>query len=504
MSNKSAITPTRAENYAEWYQQVIKGADMADNSGVRGCMIIKPWGYGIWELLVRELDERFKATGHENCYFPLFIPLSLIQKEAEHAEGFAKEMAVVTHHRLVSRDGKLVPDGELEEPLIVRPTSETIIGEAFAKWIQSYRDLPVLINQWANVVRWEMRPRIFLRTAEFLWQEGHTAHADKDDAMREVMQMLEVYRDVAESVLALPVIAGEKTPHERFAGAVNTFTIEAMMQDGKALQAGTSHYLGQNFSKAAGIKFQSKEGREEFVHTTSWGVSTRMIGAIIMAHADDDGLRLPPKVAPQQVVIVPIIREGADNDAVLRYANELATALRGQHFASRPVRAKVDTRDMASAEKRWSWIKKGVPLICEVGPKDLEKRSVAITWRDQLGAGKAFVPFDELANGAAAQLQQYEQRLFDAAAAIRTARLRTDITTLADFKAYFAESGDKGFTTGTGFVQAPFCGDEDAVEGVLKEMGVTIRCMPLDSKAGGACIFTGKPATCTAIFARAY
>ncbi|MGE3769635.1 MAG: proline--tRNA ligase [Bdellovibrionales bacterium] len=506
MRNSSAVSPTRAENYAEWYQQVIKAADMAENSGVRGCMVIKPWGYGIWELLVREMDDRFKATGHENCYFPLFIPLSLIQKEAEHAEGFAKEMAIVTHHRLVKGpDGKLKPDGELEEPLIVRPTSETIIGEAFANWIQSYRDLPVLINQWANVVRWEMRTRMFLRTAEFLWQEGHTAHADKEDAMRETLQMLDVYADVAENVLAMPVIKGEKSPNERFAGAEQTFAIEAMMQDGKALQAGTSHYLGQNFAKAANIKFQSKEGREEFVHTTSWGVSTRMIGGIIMTHGDDDGLRLPPKVAPQQVVLVPILREGADNDAVLKYAEEVAAAIRKQKFDGKPVRVKVDTRDMNSADKRWSWIKKGVPVIGEIGPKDLEKRSVAINWRDQMGK-KEFVAIDDLANGMEANLTAYQQRLFDAAAKLRSDRTRTDITTLDAFKKYFSGSGDKNYSDGIGFVRAPFCGDEAAVEGLLKELSVTIRCYPSDAQksVSGACVLTGKPATVMAVFSRAY
>lgn len=506
MAVKSAISPTRAENYAEWYQQIIKAADMAENSGVRGCMIMKPWGYGIWELLARELDDRFKATGHENCYFPLFIPLSLIQKEAEHAEGFAKEMAVVTHHRLEMQNGKLVPAGELEEPLIVRPTSETIIGEAFARWINSYRDLPVLINQWANVVRWEMRTRLFLRTTEFLWQEGHTAHATKEEAVEETVKMLHVYGEVAEDVLAMPVFKGMKTPHERFAGAVDTYTIEAMVQDGKSIQFGTSHYLGQNFAKAANIKFQSKEGREEFVHTTSWGVSTRMIGALIMAHGDDDGLRLPPKVAPQQVVIVPILRDEADNATVLTYAEELAAALRQQRYEDKPLRVKVDARDLPSADKRWSWIKKGVPLLCEVGMKDIEKRGAAAQWRDKLADKKVFPTFNELVNSVITDMAAYSQRLYRDAQKIRTERLRRDIATLDEFKQYFSGNGDANYTNGTGFVLVPFCGDEDAVEPLLKELGLSFRCAPLDEQAdlSKPCLFTGKPATMNVLVARAY
>ena len=314
---KTAITPTRAENYAQWYQQVVRAADMAEMSGVRGCMIIKPWGYGLWELIQSQLDARFKETGHENCYFPLFIPLSYFQREAQHVEGFAKEMAVVTHHRLAVKDGILTPDGLLEEPLVVRPTSETVIGEAMAKWVQSYRDLPLLMNQWANVVRWEMRPRILLRTSEFLWQEGHTAHETEDEALRETRQMLEVYRSFVEECLALPVITGEKIAAERFPGAVSTLCIEAMMQDGRALQAGTSHYLGQNFAKACNIQFQSRAGAQEFAHTTSWGVSTRLLGALVMTHADDDGMRVPPRVAAHQIVIIPILRDEAQKQEVL-------------------------------------------------------------------------------------------------------------------------------------------------------------------------------------------
>src|SRR6188768_2063547 len=330
---KTAITPTRDENYSEWYQQVIAGADLAENSPVRGCMIIKPWGYTLWENMQRALDDMFKATGHENAYFPLFIPLSFFQKEAAHVEGFAKECAVVTHHRLaVGPDGKLVPAGELEEPLVVRPTSETIIGDAFARWVESYRDLPLLINQWANVVRWEMRTRLFLRTAEFLWQEGHTAHETEAEARAETDKMLGVYAEFARDYLAIPVFTGEKTEGERFPGAVQTLCIEAMMQDRKALQAGTSHFLGQNFAKSSGIRFLSRENKEELAWTTSWGVSTRLVGTLIMVHADDDGMIVPPRLAPTHVVILPVTPKPETREAVLKAARELAEKIREQSF----------------------------------------------------------------------------------------------------------------------------------------------------------------------------
>src|SRR6202142_643802 len=348
---QSAISPTRADDYPEWYQQVVKAADLAENSPVRGCMVIRPWGYGIWELMQQDLDRRFKETGHENCYFPLFIPLSFIAKEAEHVEGFAKEMAVVTHHRLKNIDGKLVPDpdAKLEEPLVVRPTSETIIGDAFSRWIKSYRDLPLLINQWANVVRWEMRPRLFLRTTEFLWQEGHTAHADADDAVAETLRMLEVYRTFAEDVLAMPVIAGEKPENERFPGAVNTYSIEAMMQDGKALQAGTSHFLGTHFAEAQNIKFQNDTGGMEFCNTTSWGVSTRLIGGVIMTHGDDDGLRLPPAIAPKQIVVVPMLRDKPEDAEVLKYCTDLVATLSKEVVFGQKLRAHLDIKKIKSA-----------------------------------------------------------------------------------------------------------------------------------------------------------
>ncbi len=352
---QTAITPTRADDYPEWYQQVVRAADMAEQSPVRGCMVIKPWGYAIWEDMQQALDAMFKATGHVNAYFPLFIPLSYLEKEAQHVEGFAKECAVVTHHRLeAGPDGGLVPTGKLEEPLVVRPTSETIIGAMYARWVKSYRDLPILINQWANVVRWEMRTRMFLRTTEFLWQEGHTAHATSEEAIEETRKMLDVYATFAQDYMAMPVIRGEKTAGERFPGAVNTYAIEAMMQDRKALQAGTSHFLGQNFSQAQEIKYLSSEGREEFAWTTSWGVSTRLVGALIMTHGDDDGLVLPPRLAPQHVVILPIFRNDEESTPVLDYCRKLQAELAAQKYDDHPVRALVDERDVPAPTRNGS------------------------------------------------------------------------------------------------------------------------------------------------------
>lgn len=501
---KTAISPTRAENYAQWYQQVVRLADMAELSGVRGCMVIKGWGYGTWELIQRALDKRFKETGHENYYFPLFIPISYFQREADHVEGFAKEMAVVTHHRLATKDGKLVPDGELEEPLVIRPTSETVIGESMAKWIQSYRDLPLLLNQWANVVRWEMRPRILLRTAEFLWQEGHTAHESYDCAMRETKQMLEVYREVVEGCLAVPVITGEKIAQERFPGAENTLCIEAMMQDGRALQAGTSHYLGQNFAKACNIQFQSREGALEYVHTTSWGASTRLLGALVMTHADDDGMRMPPQVAAHQVVIIPILRDDGQQQAVLDYCEKLRAGLAAQSYADNPVRVKLDARDIPGGDKRWDWIKKGAPLIVEVGPRDVQGGQVCVTRRDKMKDGKRFLPCDEFVNSIAAELGAVQQNLFDEALAFRKSRTVTNIKDWKEFEAYFSKDADSDFTSGCGFVRAKWCGDADSLE-KLDPLGVTVRCIPFDQDGkSGTCVLTGKPATQEVIFARAY
>lgn len=503
-SVKTAISPSRAENYAEWYQQVVRASDMAELSGVRGCMIIKPWGYGVWELMQRDLDRRFKETGHDNCYFPLFIPLSYFQKEADHVEGFAKEMAVVTHHRLKNINGVLTPDGELEEPLIVRPTSEMVIGTSMAKWIKSYRDLPLLINQWANVVRWEMRPRLLLRTAEFLWQEGHTAHETYDQAMKETRQMLEVYRLFAEDVMALPVIAGEKPSHERFPGAVDTYTIEAMMQDGRALQSGTSHYLGQNFSKSLNIQFQNREGVLEYVHTTSWGLSTRMLGALVMAHSDDNGLRTPPRIAPWQVVIVPILRNDGDQQVVMDYCKSLKMELTSHFYADEKLRVKIDARDISGSDKRWEWIKKGAPLVLEIGPRDVESGKVCVTRRDQLDQGKKFLARTEFMTSVVGELAAIQQNMFDQALAFQKERMVTHIKTKAEFEAYFIKDADNSFVGGQGFVRAKWSGDPESLS-VLDAFGVTIRCIPFEQDGvDGTCVLTGKPATRDAIFARAY
>jgi prolyl-tRNA synthetase len=499
-----AIQPTREEDYPEWYQQVIKAADMAENSPVRGCMVIKPWGYGIWENIQRQLDDRIKATGHENAYFPLFIPLSFLEKEAAHVEGFAKECAVVTHHRLEEKNGRLVPTGELEEPLIVRPTSETIIGESFSRWVESYRDLPLLINQWANVVRWEMRPRIFLRTAEFLWQEGHTAHASETEAIQETLQMLEVYRDFWENVLAIPVIAGEKSPGERFPGAVSTYTLEAMMQDRKALQGCTSHYLGQNFSKASNIRFSNKQGQTEHAYTTSWGLTTRSIGSLIMCHGDDDGLRLPPRIAPKQVVILPVIPKPELEEQVLAYAEEIAVLLRKVVYHGRNLIVHIDRRDKRGGEKNWDWIKKGVPLRIEAGPKDLEARAVMVARRDRPHKEKTKVSVEMLPRLVEDLLNAIQSELYNAAKTFRDGNICKNITTFEEFKRFFTPKNQEKPEIHGGFVLAKWCGDEET-EKMLEELKVSIRCLPLEqSGTEGVCVLTGKKATIDAIFAKSY
>ena len=501
---KTAIEPTRAENYNEWYQKIVRASDFAELSGVRGCQILKAWGYGVWEQMQRDLDRRFKETGHENYYFPLYIPLSYFQREAEHVEGFAKEMAIVTHHRLTKKDGKLVPDGELEEPLVIRPTSETIIGESMSKWIQSHRDLPLLLNQWANVSRWEMRPRILLRTTEFLWQEGHTAHETFDDAMRETKQMLDVYAAFCEEYLALPVIKGEKIAAERFPGAVNTLCIEAMMQDGRALQAGTSHYLGHSFAKSCNIQFQSREGNLEYVHTTSWGVSTRLLGALVMTHGDDNGMKTPPRIAPYQVVIMPILRDDSPKESIMTYCEQLKADLLSETMDGQAIRVKLDTRDIQGSEKRWEWIKRGAPLIVEIGAKDIAGSKVCVTRRDKLEAGKRFEDRTSFVGNIGTELAEIQKALFDAASSMRESRMRRDINDWTAFEAYFSKDDDSSFTGGQGFVRAKWCGD-DASLAKLEPLGVTVRCIPFDQDGkAGTCVLTGKPATQEVIFARAY
>jgi prolyl-tRNA synthetase len=504
---KTAITPTREENYAEWYQQVIRAADLAESSPVRGCMVIKPWGYALWENMQRVLDGMFKATGHQNAYFPLFIPLSFLQKEATHVEGFAKECAVVTHHRLeAGPDGKLIPVGELEEPLIVRPTSETIIGDAFSRWVQSYRDLPLLINQWANVVRWEMRTRLFLRTTEFLWQEGHTAHATREEAVEETMRMLDIYAEFAENWMAMPVIKGEKTAGERFPGAEQTYCIEAMMQDRKALQAGTSHFLGQNFAKASNIQFLSKSGAHEFAWTTSWGVSTRLIGGMLMTHSDDDGFVLPPKLASVHVAIIPVIPNDDARTRVLEYCRSLANELRAQQFAGRAIEVVVDERDERGGEKVWGWIKKGVPLRLEIGPRDIDKDSVFVGRRDKSPKEKQSVARGEFIATVAGALQAVHDALLSRARAFRDTHTRI-IDSKDEFYAYFtapAETANAPTPIHGGFAMTHFCGDVAMEEKIKADLGVTVRCLPLEKGEPGTCPFTGKPSAQRAVWAKAY
>ena len=495
---KTAISPTRSENYPEWYQQVIKAADLAENSPSRGCMTIKPWGYAIWENMRNVLDGMFKATGHKNLYFPLFIPLSFMQKEAEHIEGFAKECAVVTHHRLATdEEGRLVPSAPLEEPYILRPTSETIIGEAFSRWIQSYRDLPLLINQWANIIRWEMRTRLFLRTTEFLWQEGHTAHATSEEAMEETLRMLGVYTQFAEEYAAMPVFQGEKTASERFPGAVNTYCIEAMMQDGKALQAGTSHFLGQHFSKTFNIKFLSAQSREEFVWTTSWGMSTRMIGGLIMTHSDDDGLIVPPKLAPLHVVILPIIHKDSDRQDILAYCDSLAKELRDMTYHRRAIEVEIDTRDLTGGEKAWSWVKKGVPFRVEVGKKECEAQSVYVGRRDKAYKEKVSQSRAEFVQSLIKNLDEIQANLFVRAKEFRDKNTLV-INSKKEFYEYFAKDD-------CGFALAHWNGSSDVEAQIKSDLSVTIRCIPFEKNPEpGKCIFTGEASKQRVIFAKAY
>lgn len=509
---KHALNVTRAADFAAWYQEVIAEAEMAEESGVRGCMVIKPWGYGIWERIQTLMDARIKAAGVQNCYFPLFIPLSYFAEEAEHVEGFAKEMAVVTHHRLIS-DGKggLVPDPEakLEEPLIVRPTSETVIGKAMSRWVQSWRDLPLLTNQWANVVRWEMRTRMFLRTSEFLWQEGHTAHADRADAMVETLRALEMYRSFSEDCLAMPVIAGEKPENERFPGAVATYSIEAMMQDGKALQAGTSHYLGTGFAEAAGIRYQDREGGQQLCHTTSWGVSTRMIGGVIMTHGDDDGLRVPPAIAPHQIVILPMLREDDGDTALLAYCEELRAALAQQWALGEPVRVLLDKRAGKATNKRWGWVKKGVPLILEIGGRDAAGGQVSVIRRDRLYREDGKVQFaamakDDFVAQAVADLEDVQRTLHAEATARRDANIHRGIDSLDALAKFFGE--DQRYP---GWVELAWSRPTgDALEQVvqqLKALKLTIRNTPMDAApVSGQCVFTGQPAVERIYVARSY
>jgi len=502
---RTAIVPTREEDYPEWYQQVVKEAELAEPSPVRGCMVIKPWGYALWENIQRALDGMFKATGHKNAYFPLFIPLSFLEKEAEHVEGFAKECAVVTHHRLeANAEGKLVPAGPLEEPLVVRPTSETIIGAMFAKWVQSYRDLPVLINQWANIVRWEMRTRMFLRTTEFLWQEGHTVHATEQDALEETMKMLGVYADFATEYLAMPVVKGEKTAAERFPGAVSTYCIEAMMQDRKALQSGTSHFLGQNFAKASGIKFLSAAGKEELAWTTSWGVSTRLIGGLVMTHGDDDGLILPPRLAPLHVVIIPVLHKPEIKARVVEYAQSLAKELSAVSYAGAPLAVEIDMRDIGGADKQWQWIKRGVPIRLEIGPREVDGNQVFVGRRDKGTKERYAQPRAEFVATVAKTLDEMQKGLLERARAFREANTRR-IDSKEEFYAYFTPKNAEKPEIHGGFALCHWSGEGDVETKVKEDLNVTIRCIPLDAPAEeGRCVISGKPSHRRVIFAKAY
>ncbi|WP_421893602.1 proline--tRNA ligase [Marinoscillum sp.] len=490
----SKAIPSRSEDYSLWYNELVKKAGLAENSPVRGCMVIKPYGFAIWEKMQQTLDKMFKETGHSNAYFPLFIPKSFFSKEASHVEGFAKECAVVTHYRLKNDEvngGVMVdPDAKLEEELIVRPTSETVIWDSYKNWIQSYRDLPLLINQWANVVRWEMRTRLFLRTAEFLWQEGHTAHATRQEAEEETVQMLNVYAEFAENFMALPVTKGIKTENERFAGAVETYCIEAMMQDGKALQAGTSHFLGQNFAKAFDVKFANKEGKEEYVWGTSWGVSTRLMGALIMAHSDDEGLVLPPNLAPIQVVIVPIYRKDEELEKISEVAEKFAKELRAKNIS-----VQYDKRD--THKPGWKFAEyelKGVPVRIAIGPKDLEKGTVEIARRDT--KEKQFVAQDETVDHIVTLLDQIQKNIYQKAASFKEANTH-QADSYEEFKELIEKKG--------GFVYAHWDGTSETEEKIKEETKATIRCIPLNSnQEEGTCIYSGKPSKGKVLFAKAY
>ncbi|WP_271077848.1 proline--tRNA ligase [Aurantiacibacter sp. MUD61] len=513
MSNiRHALNIKREEDFAQWYQEVISAADMAEESGVRGCMVIKPWGYGIWERMQRLLDDRIKAAGIQNAYFPIFIPLKNFEREADHVEGFAKEMAVVTHHRLIADgEGGLVPDPEakLEEPLVVRPTSETIIGDAMSRWVQSWRDLPLKLNQWANVVRWEMRTRMFLRTSEFLWQEGHTAHANADGAREETMRALEMYRAFAEEDVAMPVIAGEKPENERFPGAKETWSIEAMMQDGKALQAGTSHYLGTSFADASDIRYQDAEGGQQLCHTVSWGMSTRMVGGLIMTHGDDDGLRVPPKLAPHQVVILPMLRDKPEDAELIDYCEQLRAALAKKSTLGEPLRVLLDTRPGKAAAKRWDYVRKGAPIIIEVGGRDMDNGVVSLLRRDSLWNSENGKPAfqtpsrEEAAEQIPAMLEDIQSSLFGSAKDRRDANITRGITEMDALAEHFRGSRYPGWVEVEW--SKPTGAELEKVVEQLKAHKLTFRNVAIGAEpVSGTCIFTGEPAKERIYVARAY
>ncbi len=492
-----AISPTREEDFPLWYQEVIKNADLAEHSPVRGCMVIKPLGYALWENIQRKLDQKIKKKGAKNAYFPLFIPLSYFEKEAQHIEGFATECAVVTHHKLEKNaEGKLVPAGELEEPLIVRPTSEMIIGEMFAKWISSYRDLPLKLNQWANVVRWELRPRLFLRSCEFLWQEGHTAHATKEEANDFAKEILDLYVNFSENTLAVPVFKGRKSEREKFPGAEITYTHEAMMQDGKALQMGTSHFLGQHFSKAADIQFTDTDGELKHAWTTSWGVTTRYIGSLLMVHSDDDGVILPPKIASIHMVIIPIIHKDETREKVLSYCKKVKETLESIDYHGAPLEIHIDTRDMRGGEKSWDWIKKGIPLRLEIGPKEIDENLLFMKSRIKAHKDGEKLSLDQLEERIVGDLDQMQITLFQRAKSYKET-MTFEVSSEKEFYDFF--HSDK-----KGFVLAHFCQDLKLEEKIQKELNVTVRCIPEKMSKPGKCIFTGNKSPQMVVFAKSY
>lgn len=487
MARKHALSTTRDEDFSKWFQAAVVESDIAEGSIVRGCMVIKPWGYAIWELMQSILDRKFKDFGHSNCYFPLFIPIDFFEKESDHIEGFAKEMAIVTHHRLEKRDGKLVPSSPLEVPLAVRPTSEMIIGESFSRWVKSYRDLPIKINQWCNVVRWEMRTRMFLRTTEFLWQEGHTAHETEEEARNEAIQMHELYYWFLTEKLRMFTLKGRKPDHEKFPGAIDTYTVEAMMQDGKALQCTTSHFLGQNFSKATGIQFQSRDSSLKFAYTTSWGATTRLIGAMIMVHGDDDGLNLPSDIAPYQIIIIPLIKgEDADTD-ILDYCDSIKSELN-------IYRVFIDARDETPQNKKWNYIRKGAPIICEIGGREVSENKVFFTKRLDLGK-KHSMDFSSFIGSIEGFLKEHDEELFERSKENFEKMSIRNITNTNELKRHF-ESGK------TGFVFGKFAENQKNID-ILEEIGVTIRCV-YNSDVTGNCIISGEETNIDAIFAKTY
>ena len=504
-NNKTAITPTRADDFAKWYQEVIKAADLAEHSAVRGCMIIKPKGYAIWENIQSNLDYMIKETGHQNVYFPMLIPLSFFEKEAEHVAGFAKECAVVTHYRLVE-DGhgklKVDPEAQLTEPYVIRPTSETVIGDAMSQWVQSYNDLPVLVNQWCNIMRWEMRTRLFLRTAEFLWQEGHTAHSSENEAREETLKMLDVYETLAQDFMAIPVIKGEKTPSERFPGASNTYTIEAMMQDGKALQAGTSHFLGQNFSKAYEIKYLDQNQQLNFAWTTSWGVSTRLIGALIMTHSDDDGLVIPPRIAQEHIQIIPMAMKEEDKVLVTEYVETLKNQLKNISYHDQKIRVAIDNTEKRAGDKFWQSVKRGTPIRIEIGAREVAANQITLSQRNLPAKEKTTITKDELLETIVKRLDDIQLDLFTKAKAFQQKNI-IEINELSQLEKMFASDDENQKNQ---FALAYFDVDqEEKYLEKLKSLKITSRCIPFAMQKGeGVCIFSGNKTQHKVIFARAY